>query len=334
MNGRRDGDQAQPGSGGGRETRRGRSRDERREHRALAPRHRTAQRPSERARTADVPRRIAYDLMRAIDAGAYANLELPKRLRAAHLSGRDAAFVTELVYGATRMRGFYDPVLARCAGRDVSAIDPEALDVLRLGAHQSLSMRVRQHAAVGETVALARDVLGSGRAGFVNAVLRRVSEKDIEEWREIVRGRPGLDGPDVGAPGAGESDPRRSGGESRAEGRGGDSGEAQPSADRSDDGASPGAQSPHDASASSDDLTGGLAVEYSHPAWVVRALRAALLGHGASTPTTVDADLVALLAADNDAPTVSLVARPGLAEVSELVDAGAPPCRTRASGIS
>src|SRR6476619_3908588 len=66
-----------------------------------------------------------------------------------------------------------------------------------------------------------------------------------------------------------------------------------------------------------------LAVLHSHPEWIVRALRAALLGHGASTAETVDADLEALLVADNAPAKVSLVARPGLADVDELLRAGA-----------
>jgi 16S rRNA (cytosine967-C5)-methyltransferase len=56
---------------------------------------------------------------------------------------------------------------------------------------------------------------------------------------------------------------------------------------------------------------------------VAKALRAALLGHHASTPETVDADLARLLATDNAAPRVALVVRPGLADVDELVEAGA-----------
>ena len=43
-------------------------------------------------------------------------------------------------------------------------------------------MRVAAHAAVDETVGLARQVNGAGAGGFVNAVLRRVSEKDLPTW--------------------------------------------------------------------------------------------------------------------------------------------------------
>ncbi len=65
------------------------------------------------------------------------------------------------------------------------------------------------------------------------------------------------------------------------------------------------------------DPDGHLAVVHSHPEWIVRAFREALRdGPGAG-------GLADLLAADNAAPAVTLVARPGLASVDELVAAGA-----------
>ncbi|GMA85092.1 hypothetical protein GCM10025868_03420 [Angustibacter aerolatus] len=63
-----------------------------------------------------------------------------------------------------------------------------------------------------------------------------------------------------------------------------------------------------------DGLAEHLAVVSSHPLWVVRALREALAGRGASD---VDDELRALLDADNDRPLVTLVARPGLSDVGE-----------------
>src|SRR5262249_53547953 len=51
-----------------------------------------------------------------------------------------------------------------------------------LGAHQLLAMRVPTHAAVSATVELARGVLGEGRSRFVNAVLRRVAQRDSDAW--------------------------------------------------------------------------------------------------------------------------------------------------------
>ena len=124
--------------------------------------------------------------MRAVSEGAYANLEMPTILRRRRLEGRDAAFATELAFGTIRWQGFYDAVIASAADRPVEKIDPKVLDVLRLGAHQVLGMRVAGHAAVDQTVGLARTVAGQGAGGFANAVLRRVTERSTPEWRDLV----------------------------------------------------------------------------------------------------------------------------------------------------
>lgn len=121
--------------------------------------------------------------MRAVDTeGAFANLELPAALRRAQVRGRDAAFATELTYGTLRMRGLYDRVIAQAADRPADRIDPPVLDIMRLGVHQLLAMRVPDHAAVSATVGLARGHVGQGASGFINAVLRRVTEHDREAW--------------------------------------------------------------------------------------------------------------------------------------------------------
>src|SRR5665647_2247151 len=132
--------------------------------------------PSQRRRGGDPARTAAFDVLREVaESDAYANLVLPPLLRRRGIAGRDAAFATELTYGTLRLRGRYDAVVALTADRPVQAVDPPVLDVLRLGVHQLLSMRVPSHAAVSETVALARSTVGAGAAQFVNAVLRRVS---------------------------------------------------------------------------------------------------------------------------------------------------------------
>jgi 16S rRNA (cytosine967-C5)-methyltransferase len=61
------------------------------------------------------------------------------------------------------------------------------------------------------------------------------------------------------------------------------------------------------------DPVGFASVAYSHPRWVVEALDEALGEVG---------ELEDLLGADNTSPRVTLVARPGLATVQELVEAG------------
>lgn len=249
MSERRDGGREQRGQGG---------------HRGPRQKSRTA--PSARSRQGDLPRSTALGVLRAVSHdGAYANLELPRALRRARLSGRDAGFATELTYGTLRMQGLYDAIIAEAAQRPVDKLDGGVLDVLRMGAHQVLGMRVPEHAAADQSVALARSVAGQGAAGLVNAVMRRIGERSRDEWLEVV------------VP-------------------------AEPVAER-------------------------LAIAQSHPVWVVKALRQALIGHGVTTPDGADAEVEELLAAHNVPADVSLVARPGLAEVDELLAAGAQPGR-------
>ncbi len=140
--------------------------------------------PTRRLRT-DPARRAAYDVMRAVaDRDAYANLLLPALLSERGLTGRDAAFATELTYGTLRGRGTYDAIVAACSDRD--ELDPPVRDVLRLGAHQLLATRVGHHAAVATSVDLVKDVCGPRPSGFVNAVLRRVATRDLDAWVQIV----------------------------------------------------------------------------------------------------------------------------------------------------
>ncbi|WP_423924138.1 RsmB/NOP family class I SAM-dependent RNA methyltransferase [Frigoribacterium sp. 2-23] len=203
-------------------------------------------------------RSIALDVIRAVEHDdAYANLLLPQRIARARLSAQDAGLATELTYGTLRMRGYYDRVIEIAARRGTDKIDPAVLDVLRLGTHQILGMRVAVHAAVDETVSLAKTVASRSATGFVNGVLRTISRSTGDEWLERVLAA--TSGPDE-----------------------------------------------------------RLAAEWSHPEWVIRALRQSLDAEGRGD------ELLALLAADNEAPRVSLVALPGLAEPSEL---GAPSAR-------
>lgn len=129
------------------------------------------------------PRWVAYDTLRAVHSSdAYANLLLPRAIARAGLSGPDAALATELTYGTLRREGTYDAIIAGASGRPASVIDPEVLDALRLGTHQLLLMRTATHAAVNETVRQVRQAAGKPASGFANAVLRRVSERTVDEW--------------------------------------------------------------------------------------------------------------------------------------------------------
>ena len=93
--------------------------------------------------SASAPRRVAYDVLRAVyESDAYANLLLPSAIERARLSTADAALATELTYGTLRRSGMYDAVISIAADRPVKEIDPAVIDALRLGVHQLLSTRV------------------------------------------------------------------------------------------------------------------------------------------------------------------------------------------------
>jgi 16S rRNA (cytosine967-C5)-methyltransferase len=157
-------------------------------HRSRPVQWRPDRRPTDPARLA------AYDILRAVDEdGAYANLVAQRVLADADLHGRDAAFVTTLAYGTLRWRGLLDAVLEACSARPVAEVDPPLLDVLRLGAMQVLMLGTPPHAAVGETVQLARLVGGEARSKFANAVLRRVGERDLDAWVAEVAPDPYVD---------------------------------------------------------------------------------------------------------------------------------------------
>ena len=145
----------------------------------------------QRSRTGpvDAPRAAAFAVLQAVsEQDAYANLVLPRQLTEAGLTGRDAALATELGYGTLRATGTLDEVLRRCASRDLDDIQTPVLNLLRLGAYQLLRTRIPTHAAVATTVDLARATGHARAAGFVNAVLRKVSARDFDGWCDVIAG--------------------------------------------------------------------------------------------------------------------------------------------------
>ncbi|MFP5320725.1 MAG: transcription antitermination factor NusB [Acidimicrobiia bacterium] len=115
-------------------------------------------------------RRTALDaLVRIEEEGAYANLVLDPVLAGSGLDDRDRRFVTELVYGTTRMRRACEHLVAR---HRRGGVTPRVGTALRLGAYQLAFADVAPHAAVSATVGAAP----KPARGLVNAVLRRVAD--------------------------------------------------------------------------------------------------------------------------------------------------------------
>ena len=138
-------------------------------------------------RAADPVRMVAYEVLQAVtQEEAYSNLVLPVVIREAELEGRDAGFATHLTYGTLRWQGFLDEVISSASSRPLNEVDPHVLTLLRLGAFQMMFMRVPPHAAVAETVQLTRVVAGESRTKFVNAIMRRIGERSVDEWVALV----------------------------------------------------------------------------------------------------------------------------------------------------
>lgn len=124
---------------------------------------------------ADLARKAAYDaLMRVEKGGAFSNLAVAKFHT---LSALDASFATALVMGVLERRRSLDFLINLYTAK---LPDRELLGLLRLGTLQIFYMeRVPDSAACNETVAIARSLFGTKRAGFINAVLRSLCrEKD------------------------------------------------------------------------------------------------------------------------------------------------------------
>ena len=127
------------------------------------------------------PRAICLDILkRSGNPEAHADDLLSdafKRYR--HLTPLDRAFLTELTYGVLRWRGRLDWSIQQFSKIPFEEIEPDIVNVLRLGLYQILFLtRTPTSAAVNESVELAKKFRGKGGAGFVNAILRSILREE------------------------------------------------------------------------------------------------------------------------------------------------------------
>jgi 16S rRNA (cytosine967-C5)-methyltransferase len=120
-------------------------------------------------------RELALDLLdRWPKSRLLADELLERSLAESSLSGADRAFVTELFYGCLRRKLSLDFLLAQLATK---APRPIVANVLTLGLYQLFYLKTPAHAAVNETVALAKTHAGEAEAKFTNAILRRAQRE-------------------------------------------------------------------------------------------------------------------------------------------------------------
>ena len=135
-----------------------------------------------------LPRRLAWDVLQAVAAGAYADVALERLLRERDLKPSDRGLVTELAYGAIRQRRYLDAWLDRLGKVPASKQPPKLRWLLHVGLYQLLLMeRIPDSAAVNTAVELAKASKGLARlAPVVNGVLRAaLRARDAGETLEL-----------------------------------------------------------------------------------------------------------------------------------------------------
>jgi 16S rRNA (cytosine967-C5)-methyltransferase len=129
----------------------------------------------------------AYTVLKEIqDKTLYANLYTPKYFIENSLTTSDKARITDLVMGSLRWRLFLDSVIEASSKREISALENNLVTLLRLASYEILFGKTAKEILVSEWVNQGKHLLGDRTKGIVNAVLRRVSEKDFESWQQYI----------------------------------------------------------------------------------------------------------------------------------------------------
>jgi 16S rRNA (cytosine967-C5)-methyltransferase len=121
-------------------------------------------------------RAVAAEICTDLRRGEFLDQSFERRI--APLDARDRRWTRELVYGMLRHRGWIDAVLSDRVRGGLVRLDPDVIDLLRLGVHQLTNMgSVPAYAAIAQTVELAKRRHGLGASKLVNAVLRRTDRE-------------------------------------------------------------------------------------------------------------------------------------------------------------
>lgn len=133
-------------------------------------------------------RSIAYGVLKAIEKGKGHSDDLLRGKNVSTLSEADRHLATALVLGVLRWQIDLDHRIRIFLKHPNAKVDVEVLIALRLGAYQLLHMnRIPVHAAIDESVELAKRAGHHFASGMVNAVLRKLAasspQQEAEDWR-------------------------------------------------------------------------------------------------------------------------------------------------------
>jgi len=123
-------------------------------------------------------RLAAYEVLRTVASGRVDLGTALARVRQTLRDERDRALAGEIATGTLRWQGAFDHIVETFAKRPAARLDPEVLAILRISIFQLLHLdRVPAAAIVNDAVELAGKAGKRSAAGFVNALLRRVSRE-------------------------------------------------------------------------------------------------------------------------------------------------------------
>jgi len=143
-------------------------------------------------------RRLAWEVLQAVERGAYADGALEQVFNRASagpsaLTTAERALTTELAYGAIRQQGLLNAWLDQLGKVPAGRQPPKLRSVLQLGAYQLLFCGgIPASAAVHTSVELARQVGLARLASVVNAVLRELGRLQAGDVRESLQPWTGL----------------------------------------------------------------------------------------------------------------------------------------------
>jgi 16S rRNA (cytosine967-C5)-methyltransferase len=136
-------------------------------------------------------RREAFGILLELERGRGHADELLRGERVTGLRESDRNLTTTLVMGALRWQRVLDAAIRAHLSKPNAKLDAEVRVALRVGAYQVLYLdRIPAHAAIGESVALAKAAGHTFAAGMVNAVLRKVAAGPRPEKQNAAQAYP------------------------------------------------------------------------------------------------------------------------------------------------
>ena len=137
----------------------------------------------------DKARELALKILYKIEKeDSYSNIILNEMIKEnkTKLNEKDIGLISEIVYGTTSWKLTIDEIIKKYSNIKLKKISKWILNILRMGIYQIVFLdKIPKSAAVNESVNLAKRYGHKSSSNFVNAVLRKVSKQDYQDFYEI-----------------------------------------------------------------------------------------------------------------------------------------------------